>query len=601
MKKLLSILILLLSTSANGMDVEKDSRVLNLNGCTGFIVDGNYLVSAKHCLESLGQKITLSKSKGITAELVYVPNTEDGPIVYHIKGEKRYKSFKLADKVPPSGSLVSSIGYPGGNYAVLTGKMIGTIDRAKIENSVSMRVNPGHSGGPLLSENGEVIGVTLSVPHDLDVNYSNFASWAATTKAVNAARGKTGYKGGLTYQKELVIFSYVGCTPCRNLDAELDYAELARNNIKVTKVILNSQGQWSNKSLVNEFSAANGHRLNSYPTMWLRGSTQYKVGYKKGTKLSVLGWIIHGFKSIKLFLFGSDLSGEIKDEDYTTPPVPVPDSEPLPEAGLELENGPIVDAPSTTPETFIEEVDWENVSIIIAAKKQITSYVRGQALQLALKAVKGPIQRANAEFFEGKANIFLVDERTQPARYNSLLTAAGIDFEKFYVIVLIKKQSLGLKGFIASRVESCILEKLPEGIPIELVFERIHSESYNAITTSLIVTDTAPEPLTANLKEDLIEAVQGQIEGIRSDFYDSMVHMEVPDEASIAEKVKAKVIPALLEAAKPKDEDGTERTWMMRVMAGLMALVGGAQGVTGVRSWLAERAIKKVKAVTGIS
>jgi hypothetical protein len=584
MKKLLSILILLLATSANGMDVEKDSRVLNLNGCTGFLVDGNYIVSAKHCLESLGRKITLSKKNDITAELVYVPGSPDGPIVYHVKG-KRYNSFRVADQVPPSGSPVYSIGFPGGSYAVITGKMIGTLDPSRSENAVSMRVNPGHSGGPLFSENGEAIGVALSVPNNLDVNRSNFASWGSLKKAMNEAKRSTGFKASPTVQKELVIFSYVGCVPCQNLNDELDYAELKRNGIKVTKVMLDGN-KWSNTALVAEYKAKNGKNPSSFPTIWIRGSDQVKVGYKKGTRLSVFGWIMNGFKNIGRFFFGDNLQGEIEDNpEFSTPaPTPVPnDDVPLPDK---------LDKPPVEPQTQIETVAWENVSIVIAAKKQDIGYTRGKALEIALKAIKGPIQRANAEYFEGKANIIFVDERTQPGKYSSFLSAAGVDFDRFYVIVLVKKQSLGLKGFIASKVESSILEKLPEGVPIEIVFERIHSDSYFAITQSLEVSDTPVEPLAeGSIKDDIINSLKGQIDGVKND----LTNIKVPDDATIAEKVKANILPAVLEAAKSKDEDGTERTWVMRLMAGAMALFGVGKGVGGVRGWLAGRAMNKAK------
>lgn len=588
MKKLLSILILLLASSANGMDVEKDSRVLNLNGCTGFLVDGNYIVSAKHCLESLGKRITLNKTSGLTADLVYVPSSSDGPIVYHVKG-KRYSSFRVADQVPPSGSPVYSIGFPGGSYAVITGKMIGTLDPARSENAVSLRVNPGHSGGPLFSDDGEVIGVALSVPNNLDVNRSNFASWGSVKKAISEAKRSTGDKSSPTFNKELVVFSYVGCQPCKNLNDELDYAELERNGIKVTKVILDGN-KWSDQALVSEYRAMNGKSPESFPTIWLRGSNQVKVGYKKGTRLSVFGWIMNGFKNIGRFFFGDNLRGEIEDDpEFSTPaPTPVPDNDiPLPG---DLEESPV--EPKVEPQTYIEEVQWENVSIVIAAKKQDIGYTRGKALEIALKAIKGPIQRANAEYFEGKANIVFVDERTQPGKYSSLLTAAGVDFERFYVIVLVKKQSLGLKGLIASKVESSILEKLPEGIPLEVIFERVHSDSYFAITQSLTVSDAPVEALTeGSIKDDIINSLKGQIDGVKND----LTNIKVPDDATIADKVKANILPAVLEAAKSKDEDGTERTWVMRIMAGVLALFGVGKGVGGVRGYLAGRAMKKAK------
>lgn len=587
MRKLISVLILLLSTSANGMDVEKDSRVLNLNGCTGFLVDGNYLLTAKHC--DMGDQIVINRSKNIIANLVYSPNTSDGPVVYHIPG-KRLVSFRVADKVPPSGSKVYSIGYPGGNYAVITGTMIGTIGD-KNQNAVRMRVNPGHSGGPLLSNSGEVIGVTLSVPHDLDINSSNFASWGSVVKAMKSARERVGDKGkAYKGTKELVIFSYEGCVPCKNLESELDYGELQKNGISVTKVMLRGN-KWSNQALVDEFKRVNRKDPDSFPTIWIRGSTQYKVGYQRGTKLSVLGWIINGFKSIGLFLFGSDPSGEIRDEpDFTpAPPSTLPDNTPEPVPG----------EPPVEPQVFKENVDWENVSIVIAAKKQDIGYTRGKALEIVLRSIKGPIQRANAEYFEGKANIVFVDERTQPVKYSSFVTAAGVDFDRFYVIVLVKKQSLGLKGLIASRVESSILDKLPEGIPIEIVFERVHSDSYFAITQSLTVSDTpveVPNP-EGSIKDDIVGVLKAEMDVIKSD----ISNIKVPDDASIADRVKAQVIPAVMEAAKPTNSDGTERTWLMRIMAGAMALLSGAKGASGIRGFMLKRAMNKAKNVAGLS
>jgi len=583
MKKLLSVLILLLSTSANGMDLGKDSRVLNLDGCTGFIVDGNYILTAKHCLDGLGEELTIN---GVKAKLVYVPNTEDGPIVYHIAGPPQFKSFKVAKSVPKSGSLVYSIGYPGSSYAILTGKMIGG-NSNRTENSVGLRVNPGHSGGPLLSEEGEVVGVALSVSLDLGDNHSNFASWGSTVKAVREAKERVGNK--VSYKesprslqnKELVIFSYVGCGPCENLDNELDYAELKRNGIKVTKVILDGN-KWSNRALVSEFKSVNGKSVNSFPTIWLRGSGQYQVGYKKGTKLSVLGWVINGFKSIGLLLFGSDSSGEIKDgPEFTTPNVP----------------GPILEEPPIEPVVYTEEVDWENVSIVIAARAQTIGYVRGKALEVVLRAIKGPIKRANAEYFEGKANIVFVDERTQPLKYASLLTAAGVDVDKFYVMVLVKEQSLGLKGFIAGKVESSILKKLPEGVPVEIIFQRIHEDSYFAITQSLEVSDVPLTPIAADgsMKEDIINALKAELSVVKND----LVNRPVPDDADMADRIKANILPAILEAAKSEDEDGTERTWMMRLMAGLMGLVGAGQGVSGIRGFLLKRGMAKVKEKLG--
>ena len=69
--------------------------------------------------------------------------------------------------------------------------------------------------------------------------------------------------------------------------------------------------------------------------------------------------------------------------------------------------------------------------------------------------------------------------------------------------------------------------------------------------------------------------------------------------ADMADRIKANILPAILEAAKSEDEDGTERTWMMRLMAGLMGLVGAGQGVSGIRGFLLKRGMAKVKEKLG--
>ena len=43
--------------------IKIDSRVVQLPGCTGFVVNGNYLLTAKHCLPGLGKTVTLKSNK----------------------------------------------------------------------------------------------------------------------------------------------------------------------------------------------------------------------------------------------------------------------------------------------------------------------------------------------------------------------------------------------------------------------------------------------------------------------------------------------------------------------------------------------------------
>lgn len=491
MRLLTTIMILLLCGSVSAEEV--DPRVIKLSGCTGFMVDGNYLVTAKHCVAGLTNRIIFrGKNKKVAANLIYVTEENDGPAIYYLPGSdesKRYKSFKMASSPPNTGEKVHTIGYPGGNYGVLYGSVRSGDGRTY--NRVTMRISPGNSGAPLLNENDEVVGIAEAVDIPIAKNNSYFCSWRLVNEAIQEAKSIVNGKRGPPTSKqkaELVIFTANWCSSCKVLESELDIPDLNRRGIKVIKVNNSSSGSWDNASLVSEFRKSTGKDVSALPTIWLRGSDRYKTGYTSGTRFSLLGWIIQGFKTVGTLLFGNGPNGEIKYEEAPLPPNNFSNEEaPLPEA----EN-----PPPKPDEVKIETIDWENISIIIAAKKTDVSGAKALAFSAALRAIRGPIMRANEEMLEGKANLFFIDERTQPNRYSSFVSAAGIAPNPFYIMVLVKKQSLGLKGIIAAKVEEAIKDKIPGNAPLELVFERVHNQSYGAITQSLTVTDEV-EPISS--------------------------------------------------------------------------------------------------------
>ena len=471
---------------------EVDPRVIKLRGCTGFMVDGNYLVTAKHCVQGLTNRIIFKgKSDKIVANLVYVTKENDGPAIYYLPGtdeNTRYKSFKMASGPPSIGAKVHTIGYPGGNYGVLYGKLKSGDGRTF--NQVTMRISPGNSGAPLLNENDEVVGIAEAVDIPINKNNSYFCGWTLIDQAIKASKLTVNGKRGppIARQKaELVIFTASWCGSCQVLESELDIPDLNRRGIKVIKVRNSSSGAWSDTNLVSEFKKKTGRNVSSLPTIWIRGSTKYKTGYTTGTRFSLLGWIVQGFKTIGTLLFGNGPDGEIRYEES-----------PLPPGGFENDTTPTPETETIPPkpdEVEIETIDWENISIVVAARKTDAGGAKGLAFSAALRAVRGPIMRANEEVLEGKANLFFIDERTQPNRYNSFVSAAGIAPNPFYIMVLVKRQSLGLKGIIAGKIEEAIKDKIPGGAPLELVFERVHSKSYAAITQSLTVTDK-PETIS---------------------------------------------------------------------------------------------------------
>ena len=78
------LLLLYTGAVASAPAAERDA-VLWLKGCTGFVVNGNLLVTAKHCRHPETITVPIGQ-KSVTARKVYSTPGNDGPVVFRLEG-----------------------------------------------------------------------------------------------------------------------------------------------------------------------------------------------------------------------------------------------------------------------------------------------------------------------------------------------------------------------------------------------------------------------------------------------------------------------------------------------------------------------------------
>lgn len=306
----------LLLTASIAVADERDA-VVRIGGCTGFIVADNLLITAKHCGHPDRVNVTV-QGKTVAARRAYVSSGEDGPVVFRLEGGP-FASLPIAGQKPEIGEAVYSLGYPGGNWARIEGELVG--GNGVDVNYTNHRIATGNSGGPLLNEKGEVLGVALHVASDPGVHRSGFSGWRVTTEAIRAAQGKTANTPQRYSRRPVVIvFSTDRCEPCHQLEADVKAGHFGDYEFRLVQWNAQSR-QWSDRELFKEFSTAcRPTEQLAFPTIWVKDTDQYRVGYSAARRGGLLGWLSNAVRSLVEAIIGRE----------EPPPFPTPDATPIP-------------------------------------------------------------------------------------------------------------------------------------------------------------------------------------------------------------------------------------------------------------------------------
>jgi len=557
--------------------------------CSGVCVDPAGLVlTAKHCGAKPRVTIWFPTLGNRTGRLIYASSEAEGPLVSAIYESGQYPSFEVAPTKPEIGDAVTAAGYPFCNrdgYVENVGEVIGGLDGSHGGEYAGVRFNvmnrpsvSGMSGGPLLNAKRQIVGLC----HGTDFKDSFWITWTATRAAVVACQSGGNPKAAHESQRpQLVAFCVERCSDCITL--EKDAAAGMLGEIVIVK---RERGAWDKPELVAECELTTGKRMQSFPVAWVRGTTKTRTGYKTTSRDGLLQWFGNVGQSVGQIFVGR----------------PDPPADPRWKAapkGQQPDVVPPADAPPVPIET---PPDWSTVSIIVLAAKQDVGMVRGMARSVALKKSRGLVERRINEHLDGKAQLQLIDERTQPNRYAAICEAARIEADPVAVIVLVRQLPIGLKGLIAGKVEKILAGMIPEGLPVDVIFERGHQADFANVVRGLLMPDgllpydresTPPLPVPDPISDG---------GGARGEGRGASVPAEPrADDASLVNKIVSQigdVIDEKLDAQEPAAEtpdDVEKKSLPARVIAFVLSLLGVSHATGGIRGFIAAKAREAIK------
>lgn len=280
--------------------------------------DGIYL-SANHCKFRLNT--TYETNMGTRLKCIYNTGDVEGVCVLVDENRDKVHTFiPLSDQLPKIGEPVYAIGYPAGkfNYAEAQVKRISpNIRDGNTYITINQRLFEGHSGGPLINDYDQVIGVLSTrslLPGEQGGQGSSPEASFIGLDSIYASLKAAGFRiESIDHQTQqrrpkIVVFTSRGCVPC-----DLFKADLASGKFPAEydfEVVTWNGVSWDKPEYATGFTKSTGRFVNAYPTFWVEGSTRTQIGYTGPT--SLLGFIRDALKFIiGLIIGGEDAGGNV--------------------------------------------------------------------------------------------------------------------------------------------------------------------------------------------------------------------------------------------------------------------------------------------------
>lgn len=308
--------------------------------------------------------------------------------------------------------------------------------------------------------------------------------------------------------------------------------ERLRQDVTLNVIEWNSP---QHRALKPRFRASTGKTLpDGVPLFWVEGSSTYTTGREwiAGQDFNVLGVISWVLKQV-----ASLIVGRIRDRRAGTPESPSGEGAPVPISSA------------------LDDESAITLGFLLA--KEDIGFKRGMVRRLELKAATGPLRRLVDNAIGQKVKIAIVSERLTPARYEAVVKALDTTVDRFGMFVLIEKRPVGLfKGIRRKVVEKIAVGKLKDA-PIDIVFERAHKTTYDAVINALAVAEPGQKPTSPGGESDTPTASLPP-------FVKEMLLAAVADrlKASQDNKAAALVLAEIERRVKSKlDGDDNEKSW----------------------------------------
>lgn len=143
--------------------VDAYSRPMAL-GTGFFIKDGRYVVTNHHVIKgSSAVRVKISEGNVVQAERVRAVDKDHDIAILEMPSEGLGDPLPLADGNPEVGEEILAIGNPSGLEKTLSTGVISGLRRmngGSLVYQITAPISPGSSGGPVLNQAGQVLGIT---------------------------------------------------------------------------------------------------------------------------------------------------------------------------------------------------------------------------------------------------------------------------------------------------------------------------------------------------------------------------------------------------------------------------------------------------------